>query len=55
MVVRRSLPALVLMGVVMVWWIWVVEHALLDGAGTRGWVEAGFADCGRVAGGGMCA
>ena len=33
----------------------VVEHALLDGAGTRGWVEAGFADCGRVAGGGMCA
>jgi hypothetical protein len=33
----------------------VVEPALLDGAGTRGWVDAGFAHCGRVAGGGMCA
>jgi hypothetical protein len=33
----------------------VVEPALLDGAGTRGWVDAGFAHCGMVAGGGMCA
>jgi hypothetical protein len=33
----------------------VVEPALLDGAGTRGWVDARFAHCGRVAGGGMCA
>jgi hypothetical protein len=33
----------------------VVEPALLDGAGMRGWVGAGLVHCGRVAGGGMCA
>jgi hypothetical protein len=33
----------------------VVEPALLDGAGMRGWVDARFAHCGRVAGDGMCA
>jgi hypothetical protein len=33
----------------------VVEPALLDGASTRGWVDAGFTHCGRVASGGMCA
>jgi hypothetical protein len=34
-----------------------VEPALLDGAGMRGWVDAGLARCGRVVGGGggMCA
>jgi hypothetical protein len=32
-----------------------VEPAPLDGAGTCGWVDAGLAHCGRVAGGGMCA
>jgi hypothetical protein len=32
----------------------VVEPAPLDGAGKRGWVDAGFAHCGRVAGDGMC-
>jgi hypothetical protein len=36
------------LGVVMVLWIWVVEPALLDGAGTRGWVDAGLAHCCRV-------
>jgi hypothetical protein len=61
MVVRRSLPAWVLVGggygvvdlgdVKAV----VVEPAPLDGAGTRGWVDAGFAHCGRVVGDGMCA
>jgi hypothetical protein len=33
----------------------VVEPAPLDGAGKRGWVDAGFARCGRVAVDGMCA
>jgi hypothetical protein len=35
----------------------VVELALPDGAGTRGWVDAGRARCCKVAivGGGMCA
>jgi hypothetical protein len=33
----------------------VVEPALLDGAGMRGWVDVGFAHCGRVAGDAMCA
>jgi hypothetical protein len=33
----------------------VVEPALLDDAGTRGWVDARLAHCCRVAGGGMCA
>jgi hypothetical protein len=61
MVVRRSLPAWVLVGggygVVDLGdaEAMVVEHALLDGVGTRGWVDAGFAHCDRVAGGGMCA
>jgi hypothetical protein len=61
MVVRRSLPAWVLMGggygVVDLGdaEAVVVEPALLYGAGMCGWVEAGFADCGRVASGGMCA
>jgi hypothetical protein len=34
----------------------VAEPALLDGAGTRGWVDAGLARCCRVVvgGGGMC-
>jgi hypothetical protein len=34
----------------------VVEPALLDGAGTRGWVDAGLSRCCRVvgSGGGMC-
>jgi hypothetical protein len=60
MVVRRSLPAWVLVGggygVVDLGdaEAVVVEPALLDGAGTRGWVDAGFARC-SVAGGGMCA
>jgi hypothetical protein len=31
----------------------VVEPTPLDGAGTRGWVDAGFAHCRRVAGDGM--
>ena len=60
MVVRRSLPAWVLVGggygVVDLGdaEAVVVEPALLDGAGTRGWVDAGFGRC-SVAGGGMCA
>jgi hypothetical protein len=33
----------------------VVEPAPLDGAGKRGWMDARFARCGRVAGDGMCA
>ena len=33
----------------------VVEPASLDGAGKRGWVDAGFARCGRVVVDGMCA
>jgi hypothetical protein len=35
----------------------VAEPALLDGASTRGWVDAGFVRCCRVVvgGGGMCA
>jgi hypothetical protein len=32
----------------------LVEPTPLDGAGKHGWVDAGFARCGRVAGGGMC-
>jgi hypothetical protein len=34
----------------------VAEPALLDGVGTRGWVDAGLARCCRVVvvGGGMC-
>jgi hypothetical protein len=32
-----------------------VEPAPLYGAGKHGWVDAGFAHCGRVAGDGMCA
>jgi hypothetical protein len=32
----------------------VVEPAPLDDAGTRGWVDARFAHCGRVVGDGMC-
>jgi hypothetical protein len=61
MVVRRSLPAWVLMGggygVVDLGDAEAVveEPALHGGAGTRGWVDVGFAHCGRVAGGGMCA
>jgi hypothetical protein len=31
------------------------EPAPLDGAGKRGWVDAGFARYGRVAGDDMCA
>jgi hypothetical protein len=62
MVVRRSLPALVLggdyggvdLGDVEVG---VKELALPDGAGMRGWVGAGRARCCKVVvgGGGMCA
>jgi hypothetical protein len=35
----------------------VVEPTLLDGAGTRGWLDAGLTRCCRVVvvGGGMCA
>jgi hypothetical protein len=61
MVVWRSLPAWVLVGggygVVDLGDVEAVEvePALLDGAGTRGWVDAGFAHCGRVVVGGMCA
>jgi hypothetical protein len=33
----------------------VVEPGPLDGVGKHGWVGAGFARCGRVAGDGMCA
>ena len=33
----------------------VVEPAPLDGAGKCGWVDAGFAHCGRVVGDGKCA
>ena len=33
----------------------VVEHAPLNGAGKHGWVDAGFARCGRVVGDGKCA
>ena len=62
MVVQRSLPAWVLVGggygVVDLGdaEAVVVEPALLDGAGTRGWVDAGFVRCCRVVvgGGGMC-
>jgi hypothetical protein len=48
MVVQRSLPALVLgggYGVVGLGDAEVVELALPDGAGTRGWVDAGRARC----------
>jgi hypothetical protein len=61
MVVWRSLPAWVLVGggygVVDLGDVEAVEvePALLDGAGTRDWVDAGFAHCGRVVVGGMCA
>jgi hypothetical protein len=61
MVVRRSLPAWLLVGggygVVDLGdaKAVVVEPTHLDGAGTCGWVDAGFAYCGRVAGDGMCA
>ena len=62
MVVRRSLPAWVLGGGYGVVDLGdaeavVVEPALLEGAGTRGWVDAGLAHCCRVVvvGGGMCA
>jgi hypothetical protein len=33
----------------------VVEPAPLNGAGKRGWVDAGFVRCGRVVGDGKCA
>jgi hypothetical protein len=33
----------------------VVEPAPLDDAGKHGWVDAGFAHCGRVVGDGKCA
>jgi hypothetical protein len=33
----------------------VVEHAPLNGAGKHGWVDAGFAHCGRVVGDDKCA
>ena len=33
----------------------VVEPAPFDGAGKHGWVDAGFAHCGRVVGDGKCA
>jgi hypothetical protein len=53
MVVRRSLPAWVLGGGYGVVDLGdaeavVAEPALLDGAGTRGWVDAGVAHCCRV-------
>jgi hypothetical protein len=61
MVVQRSLPIWVLVGggcgVVDLGdaEAMVVEPAPLDGAGKCGWVDAGFAHCGRVAVDGMCA
>ena len=61
MVVRRSLPAWVLVGggygVVDLGdaEAVVVEPAPLDGAGKHGWVYDGFAHYGRVVGGGKCA
>jgi hypothetical protein len=60
MVVRRSLPVWVLVGggcgVVDLGdaEAVVVEHAPLDGAGKCGWVDDGFARCGRVVVDGMC-
>jgi hypothetical protein len=62
MVVRRSLRAWVLGGGYGVVDLGdaeavVAEPALLDGAGTSGWVDAGVARCCTVVGGGgdMCA
>jgi hypothetical protein len=62
MVVQQSLPAWVLGGGYGVVDLAdaeaeVVELALPDGVGTRGWVDAGLARCCRVVvvGGGMCA
>jgi hypothetical protein len=64
MVVRRSLPALVLGGDYGGVDLGdaeaeaeVVDLALPDGAGTRGWVDAGRACYSKVVvgGGGMCA
>jgi hypothetical protein len=63
MVVRRSLPALVLGGDFGGVYLgdaeakaWVAGLALPDGVGTRGWVGVGHGRCCRVVGGGggMC-
>jgi hypothetical protein len=61
MIVRRNLPAWVLGGGYDVVDLGdveaeVVEPALLNGAGTCGWVDAGLARCCSVVvvGGGMC-